>query len=174
MNVSWSSVTTRVLNNESILSSVSLDEALKPRILALKLPYVNLPGWAWSALHRDHDLALGVPFPHVPERLGDVAQLVAPVDHRLHRSGFEQLPEHVEVRPVRLRDEEDRLPAAGLGPELHPGNVTQRSEQAVAHRSSDEDDGRLLLEHAPAFRPRPAARVVEHQVVPTVASGEVL
>ena len=44
----------------------------------------------------------------------------------------------------------------------------------IAHLPSDEDDGRVRREHALALRPRPAPRVVEHQVVALVAPGEVL
>src|SRR5829696_7152803 len=58
-------------------------------------------------LQRDDDLASSVPFAQVPEGVGDLAQLVPPVDDRRNLPGFEELGQHHEVRLGQLRDEEE-------------------------------------------------------------------
>src|SRR5207245_5570808 len=53
-------------------------------------------------------------------------------------------------------------------------DVTERSDQTVALRCADDDQGRLRIEDAPAIRPRPAPGDIEHQVIALPTSGEVL
>src|SRR5215211_1607413 len=138
-------------------------------------------GWRWPsgshervASHRDDELALGVSFPEVPESVGDLGQLVAPVDDRCHLPGLEQLSQEGKVRPVELRDEEDDLPAASNCRQAQLDDVAEGPEETAALRRSDDDEGRLRLEHPPALPPRSAPRDVEQQVVAPVAPGEVL
>src|SRR5581483_12508878 len=68
----------------------------------------------WN-LHRDHDLALRVALAHVAERVGGLAELVAPVDHRRDLAVVEQRPQDLQVLRVELRDEEARRPLTGQG-----------------------------------------------------------
>lgn len=67
---------------------------------------------ATSRSHRDDDLAPGVTLSEVPKRVPGLCECVAPVDDRLDLRGLEQLAQDLQVRSVRLRDEEDSLLAA--------------------------------------------------------------
>src|SRR5688500_11921998 len=60
-----------------------------------------------GALDGEHDLASRVPFAQVSESIGCLAQLVASVDHRLDRSGLEELAHEREVVFLDLRQERD-------------------------------------------------------------------
>src|SRR6266487_3617458 len=62
-----------------------------------------------EALHGNNDLSLSVSFSQVPESVGDIAQLIAPVDDRCHLSALEKLPHDLQVLSVRLCHEEDDL-----------------------------------------------------------------
>src|SRR3970040_257878 len=92
------------------------------------------------ASHGDDDLSLGVSFSHVPESVGDLAQLVPPVYDRRHLSGLEKLVENDHVRLVELGDEEDDLPAAAQCRQAYLDDVTQRPEQTSGLRCSDDDE----------------------------------
>src|SRR3989304_3360648 len=105
------------------------------------------------ASHGDDVLALGVSFSHGPESVGDFAQLITPVDDRCHFSGLEKLSQDHHVRPVRLRQEENDLLAARQCRQAYSDDVTQRSERTVTLRCSDDAEGRLRVEYAPALSP---------------------
>src|SRR5712691_8388365 len=104
-----------------------------------------------QASHGDDDLSLGVSFSHVPESVGDSAQLITPVYDRCHFFGLEKLSQDHHVRLVELRDEENDLLAATQCRHADLDDVTQRSDQTVALRCSDDDEGRLRVEYAPAL-----------------------
>ncbi len=55
-----------------------------------------------------------------------------------------------------------------------PTHVAQWSEEPIRLRPSDDDEGRLWLEHAFALGPRPAPGDVEQEVVAPIAPCEVL
>src|SRR5713226_4891310 len=110
--------------------------------MALRLGYAS---------HGDDDLSLGVSFSHVPESVGDFAQLVTPVNDRCHLSGLEKVSQDHHVRLVRLRHEENDLLAATQCRQAYLDDVTQRPDQTVALRCSDDDEGRLRVEYAPAL-----------------------
>src|SRR6266496_3975689 len=60
----------------------------------------------------DDDLSLGVSGSEIPERLGSLAQLILPVDHRCHRSGLEQLLQDDQIFLLDLRQKRSHHPAA--------------------------------------------------------------
>lgn len=102
-------------------------------------------------LQSDYYFSSGVSFSHVPESVGDVAQLVTPVDDRCHFSGLEKLSQDHHIRLVELRDKENDLLAATQCRQTYLDDVTQRPDQTVALRCSDDDEGRLRVEYAPAL-----------------------
>src|SRR5207247_6526004 len=118
----------------------------------------------FGALDGDDDLPLGVSLAHVLEGVGGLAQLVAPLDHRLHLSGLEQLSECHQIRPAQVRHEERGLMAGTPRAEPHPDDVPERTQQAVLLRPAYEHHGRVRLQHALARRPRPAPGVVDAHV----------
>src|SRR5712691_829931 len=119
-----------------------LSEGHGPHRTALRLGYAS---------HGDDDLSLSVSFSHVPESVGDLAQLVTPVDDRCHFPGLEKLSQDHHVRLVELRHKEDDLLAATHCRQAYLGDVTQGSDHTVALRCSDDDEGRLRVEYAPAL-----------------------
>src|SRR6266568_7078069 len=87
--------------------------------------------WRLSeALHGNNDLSLSVSFSQIPESVGDIAQLIAPVDGRCHLSALEKFPHDLHVLSVRLCLEEDDLLAATQRSQAYPDDVAQRPEQA--------------------------------------------
>src|SRR3954452_13763491 len=125
-------------------------------------------------LQRDHDLAASVPLAEVAESVGDLAQLVPPVDDRCHLAGLEELGQYSQVGLVQLCDEEDRCATGADRGRLQLDHVSERPEQAIRHRPSDQNDGRGRLENAPALAPRPAPGDVDEEVVAAGAPREVL
>src|SRR5690348_10427413 len=97
---------------------------------------------AWApASHGEDDLSLGVSFAQVPQRVGSLAQRVAPVYDRCDLFGREKLLEHEQVRLVDLRHEVNDLLAAPHGGQTDGDDMTQRSDQTVALRRSNHDEG---------------------------------
>src|SRR3954453_12988423 len=95
------------------------------------------------------DLSLRVALAEVAQRVGELVEVVAPVDHGRHLSRLEELPEDVHVRSGDLGDEEGRfLAAAGGTPEPRGGGAA-RPEQARSGLSAHEDDPRLWPHDAP-------------------------
>src|SRR6266849_1012467 len=126
------------------------------------------------ASHNEDDFSLGVSLSQVPECVGDFAQLVTPVYDRCHFSVLEKLYQDYHVRLVELRHEEDDPLAASQCRQAYFDDVTQRPEQTSGLRCSDHYESRPWVEDAPALRPRPAPRDIEHQVVTLVTPGEIL
>src|SRR3954465_902206 len=95
----------------------------------------------------DDELALRVALADVPKSVGNVGQLIAPLDNRLHSPGLEQLTQDVQVGPTGLCHEEDGLATAGPRRGPDPGNVTERPEQPTG-LSSDHDQSGIRLQDA--------------------------
>src|ERR1017187_2443289 len=80
----------------------------------------------------------GVSFFQIPDRLRDFTQAVAPVNHRLYLTGFNEFAQDVQVGLARLSQHHDEALTYESRQENRFDHTNQRTEQATV-RSSDHD-----------------------------------
>src|SRR5262245_39887260 len=129
-----------------------------------------------DSLHVDDHLSARVPLLEVRDGGREIAERVAPVDHGRHLARVNELADRLEIARILLGEEELET----LGDDFrNVGRVEDAGERAddaavVRPAASDQEVAALRGENPAALRERPIADVVEDEVVPLVALGEIV
>jgi membrane associated rhomboid family serine protease len=135
-----------------------------------------LPEWSGPVIlgDVDHHLSSRAPGLNVTDRVGHLAEPVAPVDDWRQLAGLHEIAQDEEVRRIRLRQQDDELLVDEHGQQRRPDESEQRPEPGIVLGASDEDVDALGRQGPPDVTQRVIAHRVEDHVVAPPAAREVL